>query len=141
MLKYIARIENETEYYIERNFKTNDLMKLYKEIEEAEVQLKEYKQRIMDQYNKATQVVERIIIVSTRVKNDYSRDKKVKIRIQVRKIKLFEGVEVANDYIYSGTDEFSYQDKTKALLYVYDMLDKYPGSRYHNETTYKFMEV
>lgn len=140
-LKYLSRLEGSEDYYIEKNFKTNDLMKLYKEIEEAETVLKSYKERIMTQYNAATQTVDQIIVVSRKIKNDYSRDKKVKINIQVRKIKLFNGVEVANDFIYSDSKDFSYQNKSDALLYVYDRLKKYPGSRYHNETTYKFMEV
>lgn len=140
-LKYIARIEDSEDYFINNNYKLNDLLKLDAELEEAQKVISIYRSRIAMQYNKATQTVETIKITATRKKNDYSSDKKVKIVIQSRIYKMLDGVEVSNNHIYGDHKEFSYQDKSEALLHVYTLLKKYPGSRYYNESTYKFMEV
>ena len=140
-LKYLARIENESSYYIEKQFEFKSLTNLYKECEEAEKQIQDFKKRIMVQYNAATQTVERIKVIALRNKNEYSNDKRVKINVQVRKVKVLNGVEVTNDYIYGDSKEFSYQDKSEALLYVYNKLAKYPGSKYYNETPYKHMNI
>ena len=140
-LKYTARIIESDDYYIFRNYNLKELLKLDKELEEAAKVIVQYREHIAKQYNKATQAVEQIKIIAKREKNEYSRDKKVKIVIQARKVKVLNNQEVSNDFIYSDNKSFSYQEKTEALLYVYELINKYPGSKYYNETTYKFMEV
>jgi len=140
-LKYIARIENDSGYHIERNFRLKELLKLDTELQEAEQLIKEYRTRIAAQYNKATQAVEHIQVLAFKDQNKYSSDKKVKIVVQVRKLTMFEGAEVSNEWVYGTNKDFGYHEQKEAKQRIKELLKEYPGATYTNNTTYKKMEV
>lgn len=139
-LRHLQRIESDEDYYINNNYNPKSIMDLLNDINKAKTVLAEYEARLFLKYNEAVMATDYYRVKALRYKNDYG-DKKVSIRIRVEKFKMLDGLEVREDSVYSDCKEFTYQDMTEALLHVYAMLNKYPGSIYHNETPYKRMEI
>ena len=139
-LKYLSRIEEDEDYYINNNYDSVSLRNFLNDLQEAKTKIAEYESRLMMQYNISTRTTTYYRVIADRYKNDY-RDKKVSIRVKVESYKMLEGKEVKSTFVYNSFKEFSYQNMTDAILYVYELLGKYPGSIYHNNTPYRKMVI
>ena len=94
----------------------------------------------MTQYNQATMLVGYTKIIATRIREQY-KDKKVYINVRVCTDYKLNAQTVYTDIAYGYSKSFSYKDKNEAMLYIYSLIEKFPGCKYINETPYKFMEV
>jgi hypothetical protein len=139
--RYLQNIENEPEYYIEKCFDNVALMRLHKELEEAEKLIASFKKRIFDQYQQNTQVVNYIVIESARYQSNYSSDKKVYINISASTVKQFEGKKVKQELIYGTCKKFAYSEMNQSIDYIKSLLLKYAGSTYKNGTSYNKLNI
>lgn len=139
-LKYLARIESDEDYYINNNYNSHSLRTLLEDIQKAKTTLAEYEARLMLRYSESTRTTPYWRIIATREQASYG-DKKVYIRVKAETFKKLDGVEVDNSLIYNSCKNFKYKNMTEALLYIYELLGQYPGSKYYNNTPYGRMEI
>lgn len=136
----LSHIEQDEKYYIDNNYRISSIKGCLEDIQKAKVLLAEYEQRLMVRYQEATRLVGYTKVLMERYIDEY-KTKRVFVRVKVITDYKLDNNVIYNDLAYGYTKEFSYQDRTEALLYVYDMLKKFPGSIYHNHTPYKDMEI
>ena len=136
----LSHIEQDEDYYINNNYRISSIKGNLEDIQKAKVLLAEYESRLMAQYQEATRLVGYTKITAYRHKSDYG-DKKVKVIIKVTTDHRLNNDTIYTDLAYGYTKEYSYTDRNEGLLYAYDLLAKFPGSIYINETPYKDMEI
>jgi hypothetical protein len=114
-------------------------MSISKDLEKAAQEIKELQQLIASQYANATRSVNYKRIVSSRIQNSYSKDKKVYIQIRLETYQMLEGKEVKSTIEYNYTKQFGYSDIKQAIAYIKEL--KQITKEYINRSKYKQLDL